>query len=113
VYVNTYLPDELGEWAKEAGISFSGLLRQAVEEERKRAGREPGSKISEGVYRRKKPKGGYDIQIHINTAIQAKGNGINLMPSDPLPEPPSGRLSLLLTEAQVKRLYAAVSEARD
>jgi hypothetical protein len=33
VDINTYLPDELGERAKAAGLNFSGLLRGAVSEE--------------------------------------------------------------------------------
>ncbi len=31
--INVYLPNELGAKAKEAGINFSGLLRNAVVDE--------------------------------------------------------------------------------
>ena len=35
--INVYLPDELGAWAKNAGLNLSGLLRNAVEGQRRRA----------------------------------------------------------------------------
>jgi post-segregation antitoxin (ccd killing protein) len=31
-----YLPDELGAWAKQAGLPLSRMLREAIEKERKR-----------------------------------------------------------------------------
>jgi hypothetical protein len=37
VDITVYLPDELGHWAKEAGLNLSRILRGEVEAERKRA----------------------------------------------------------------------------
>jgi hypothetical protein len=36
--VNTYLPDELGERAKAAGLAFSAILQKGVEDELERLG---------------------------------------------------------------------------
>ena len=70
------------------------------------------SKIEEGVYGRRKDGRVVGVQIHLNTASDAAGNGINLAPAAPLPEPESGRLSLFLTENAIRRLYAAIEDQR-
>jgi hypothetical protein len=69
------------------------------------------SVIEPGVYRRRTQSGGYSLQIHLNTANETSGNGINLMPARSLLEPESGRLSLVITEAAFKRIVAAIQRA--
>lgn len=43
------------------------------------------TKLAEGVYVRAN-----DVLIHLNTANEDPGNGINLAPPVPVPEPPTG-----------------------
>jgi len=50
VDITVYLPDELGRWAKDAGLNLSRLLRDEVQPERKRA--ETRAKISVGGFER-------------------------------------------------------------
>lgn len=102
--VNIYLPDDLGEWAKaHDDVKLSALLREALVQERERRGEAAGSKILDGVYLRR-ARNSSTVVIHLNTANDAKGNGVNLVPSDRLPEPERGRLSLNLTAAAVRRI---------
>jgi hypothetical protein len=70
------------------------------------------SKVEDGVYVRRKDGRVEAVQIHLNTASEADGNGINLAPATPLPEPESGRLSLFLTARAVRRLHDAVEGGR-
>ena len=72
----------------------------------------PSSKIEDGVYARRKDDAVVAVQIHLNTASEASGNGINLAPATPLPEPESGRLSLFLTANAIRRLCAAIEDER-
>jgi hypothetical protein len=50
VDITVYLPDELGQWAKGAGLNLSRLLRDEVKAERKSA--ETRAKISAGGFER-------------------------------------------------------------
>ncbi len=56
--------------------------------------------MSEGVYVRSG-----DVVIHLNTASEAQGSGINLMPGAPIPEPDGGgRIALAITHAAFRRI---------
>ena len=68
------------------------------------------TKLAEGVYVRAN-----DVLIHLNTANEDPGNGINLVPPVPVPEPPTGggRVSLSITHAAFRRLCERVNAVQD
>ena len=62
--ITVYLPDELGSWAKDAGINFSATLRGAVQSERTRAAMQDAAGIYELVVQDPQTRWAFNARFH-------------------------------------------------
>jgi post-segregation antitoxin (ccd killing protein) len=100
MYRHVYLPDELAQRAKDAGLNLSGLLREAVE--RQLRVDEERVRVEQGVHR----IGQTVVLIELNTAHRARRNGVELVPADLLPQ--EHRRSLRVSVEALRRWLAAL-----
>jgi hypothetical protein len=71
--------------------------------ERELAAEEPSVRLEQGVYRV-----GDHLRIRLNAAHRARGNGVELDPAEPLPEPP--QRSLRVSLVALRRWLAAAAD---
>jgi hypothetical protein len=62
--IAVYLPDEIGQWAKESGIDLSQTLRAELEAERSRRDAVAGTLTDSGVHKIRVAETGLDYVLH-------------------------------------------------
>lgn len=65
------------------------------------------TRIEDGVYVLREHG---QVIIHLNTANEAEGNGVNLMPAAAVAEPDRGRKALTIRRSTLLRIYEAMFE---